>query len=176
ASGSVPSTPTSSSASASASPTSCTKFTTVQPGDSCDAIAQRSAVSIYNLQHINPTIPCSGLISGQAICIDSPLVNCSAVYTVDGTEGGCSNIAAAHGIAFPTLVDLNPNINSGCTNIYVGEVLCTAPDGAATPPDMQCTRHYTVVTGDTCTVIAAKNSITNLQLQSLNPSLNCNGL
>ncbi|KAJ6544136.1 hypothetical protein B0H19DRAFT_956798, partial [Mycena capillaripes] len=92
----------------------------------------------------------------------------------DGTEGGCSNIAAAHGITFPVLASLNPNIDMGCTNIYVGEVLCTAPDGSATPPDTRCTRKYTISSGDTCTSIAAKNSITNIQLQTLNPSLNCN--
>ncbi|ESK91741.1 carbohydrate-binding module family 50 protein [Moniliophthora roreri MCA 2997] len=155
--------------------TACTRLSTVQPGDSCDAIAQRNSVSIYNLQLINPPNTCSGLIAGQAICVDSPLVNCSAVYTVDGSEGGCFNIAQAQGISLSALLDLNPNVNEQCTNIYVGEVLCIAPRGTVTPPPSgECTRTYTVVSGDTCTSIAAKNSITNLQLAQLNPSMNCN--
>ncbi|KAK7042981.1 hypothetical protein VNI00_008718 [Paramarasmius palmivorus] len=155
--------------------TACTKLSTIQPGDSCDAIAQRNSISIYNLQLINPPNTCSGLIAGQSICVDSPLVNCSAVYTVDGTEGGCWNIAEANNIPLSTLLELNPNVNSECTNIYPGEVLCISPRGSTPPPPTdQCSRTYTLVSGDTCTNIAAKNSITNMQLAQLNPSMNCN--
>lgn len=145
-------------------------------GESCDLIAQRSEISIYDLQRINPTISCANLIQGSAIRIDSPQVNCSAIYIVDGTEGGCSNIATAHNITFSTLRTLNPNINEQCTNIYPGEALCIASDLPQIPPVSGCTRHYTVVIGDTCPSVAAKNSLTSVQLKALNTNLNCNAL
>ncbi|KAF5337649.1 hypothetical protein D9758_013017 [Tetrapyrgos nigripes] len=156
--------------------TACTKLTTIQPGDSCEAIAQRNSISTFDLQLINPPNICANLISGQAICVGSPLVNCSSVYTVDGTEGGCSNIAQSHDIDLNTLLALNPNVNSGCTNIFPGEVLCVAPGIPTTGPSGDCVRKYTVVSGDTCTNIAAKVSLTNMQLAQINPGLNCNSL
>ncbi|PPR06460.1 hypothetical protein CVT24_002621 [Panaeolus cyanescens] len=157
-------------------PTGCTKYTTIKAGESCDLIAQRSQISNYDLERINPTISCANLIQGHAICVDAPEVDCSAVYIVDGSEGGCSNIASAHDITFSELRTLNPNINEQCTNIYIGQVLCVAPDLPAIPPVTGCTRSYTVVLGDTCPSIAAKNSLTSVQLLALNPNMNCNAL
>ena len=92
------------------------------------------------------------------------------MYVVDGSEG-CFDIAQDHNIPLDELYSLNPNVDSvDCTNIYPGEVLCVAPraSGPAPPVDMDCTRNYTIVIGDTCTSIAAKNSLTNIQLTQLN--------
>jgi hypothetical protein len=118
------------------------------------------------------------LISGTSICIDSPQNNCSAVYKVDGSEG-CFDIAQFYNIPLDELYSLNPNVDStNCANIYVGEMLCVAPraSGPAPPVDMSCTRNYTIVIGDTCTSIAAKNSLTNIQLSQLNPDFSCDAL
>ena len=57
-------------------------------------------------------------------------------------------------------------------------MLCVAPrtGGGSPSPAPACTRNYTVVVGDTCTSVAAKNSLTNLQLAALNPGLSCDAL
>ncbi|KAG8680723.1 hypothetical protein FRC08_016089, partial [Ceratobasidium sp. 394] len=163
----------------SAAPTSiaCTRLTTVQSGDTCDTIGARAGISRYWLGVLNPTInaACSNIQSGQAVCVDSAQHNCGSVYQITGKEGGCQAVADSLKLTVPGMVSLNPNINSGCTNIYVNEVICTTPRPTGTP-STACTRNYAVVPGDTCNNIAAKNSLTNAQLNSLNPSLNCNTL
>ncbi|KAG8711766.1 hypothetical protein FRC08_015475 [Ceratobasidium sp. 394] len=163
----------------SAAPTStaCTRLTTVRSGDTCDTIGARAGISRYWLGVLNPTInaACSNIQGGQALCVDSAQHNCGSVYQITGKEGGCQGVADSLKLTVPGMVSLNPNINSGCTNIYVNEVICTTPRPAGTP-STACTRNYAIVPGDTCNNIAAKNSLTSLQLQSINPSLNCNTL
>ncbi|QRV91840.1 LysM domain protein [Ceratobasidium sp. AG-Ba] len=174
-----PATTTTTATTSSPSPTStaCTRFATVQSGDTCDSIGARAGISRYWLGVLNPTInsACSNIQGGQALCVDSPQHNCGSVYQITGKEGGCQAIADSLKLTVANMVSLNPNINSGCTNIYVNEVICTAPR-SITAPSTACTRNYSVVPGDTCNNIAAKNSLTNLQLTSINPSLNCNSL
>lgn len=158
-------------------PTDCTLKTTVMNGDTCDTISERAGISRYWLGQLNPTInaDCSNLIGGAAICVDSALNTCGAVYAVKGTEGSCLGIAATLGIILEELLRLNPNVNAQCTNIYIGEMLCTAQRTTGTP-STACSRRYTLVSGDTCTVAASKNSLTNAQLLVLNPGLSCNAM
>ncbi|KAF9455416.1 hypothetical protein BDZ94DRAFT_1205763 [Collybia nuda] len=157
--------------------TECTRKTTVQNGDTCDTISERAGISRYWLGQLNPTINsnCSNLIGGAAICIDSAINTCGSVYAVTGTEGACVGIATTLGMTLQELLSLNPNVNAQCSNIYIGEVLCTAKKTTGTP-STACSRKYTVVSGDTCTVTASKNSLTNAQLLALNPGLSCNAM
>ncbi|KAG8734954.1 hypothetical protein FRC10_011157 [Ceratobasidium sp. 414] len=145
----------------SAAPTStaCTRLTTVQSGDTCDTIGARAGISRYWLGVLNPTInsACSNIQSGQALCVDSAKHNCGSVYQITGKEGGCQAIADSLKLAVAGMVSLNPNINSGCTNIYVNTYRNTE---YCVHPELRN--------------IAAKNSLTSLQLISVNPSLNCN--
>ncbi|KAJ6490117.1 hypothetical protein C8R45DRAFT_202508 [Mycena sanguinolenta] len=50
---------------------------------------------------------------------------CTATYTVVPGDT-CFAIATENGITVATLEALNPSINSGCTNIFIGEVLCVS--------------------------------------------------
>ncbi|KAF9033999.1 hypothetical protein BDZ89DRAFT_947610, partial [Hymenopellis radicata] len=157
--------------------TECTLKTTVMDGENCDTICERAGVSRYWLGQLNPSInsQCTNIVSGQALCIDSAINTCGSVYSIKGTEGSCTGIATSLGMEVSDLMALNPNIDSGCTNIYVGEVICTAKKATGTPSS-ECTRHYTLSSGDTCTVTAAKNSLTNTQLLQLNPGLSCSSM
>ncbi|KAF9455898.1 hypothetical protein BDZ94DRAFT_1178953 [Collybia nuda] len=157
--------------------TECTRKTTVQKGDNCDTISERAGISRYWLGLLNPAINanCSNLVGGTALCIDSAINTCGAVYAVKGTEGACIGIASTLRIPFETLLNLNPNVNAQCTNIYVGEVLCTAKKVPGTP-STACSRRYTLVSGDTCTIAASKSSLTNAQLLTLNPRLSCGAM
>ncbi|KAJ8093941.1 hypothetical protein PM082_009824 [Marasmius tenuissimus] len=104
----------------------CSKETQIQPGDTCEAIAARNNISISIIQELNPDDTCAGLLAFAQICVDGPANNCASIYVVTGEEGGCANIAADHGIDFPRLRELNPNIDAACGNIYPGEPLCIA--------------------------------------------------
>ncbi|KAK0545654.1 hypothetical protein OC845_005003 [Tilletia horrida] len=155
----------------------CSNYSTVQSGDTCDKICARSKVSLYNLQALNSKTAsfCSSLQAGAGVCVDGASNNCSRVHTVVSDQS-CNDIASKYSTTFASLRALNPNIDSGCSNIYAGEVLCVKPRQAAPSWWQKCTSSYTVVLGDTCNKIAAKLSQTSTQLLGLNPGLSCSTL
>ncbi|KAL0059169.1 hypothetical protein AAF712_014092 [Marasmius tenuissimus] len=104
----------------------CSRTTRIEAGDTCEAIATRENISIDIIHKLNPGNKCAGLLAFTQICVDGPTNNCASIYVVTGNEGGCANIAAAHGIDFPRLRELNPNIDATCGNIYPTEPLCIA--------------------------------------------------
>ncbi|KAF7342671.1 hypothetical protein MSAN_02024900 [Mycena sanguinolenta] len=93
--------------------------------------------------------------------------SCSPTYTVKPGDT-CSAIATAKGLTLAELYSYNPSINSGCTNLAIGEVLCLGPGVGS---GGTCTQTYTVKSGDTCSAIAAHFGLTVSQLLALNPSI-----
>nr|GAT51218.1 non-Catalytic module family EXPN protein [Mycena chlorophos] len=75
------------------------------------------------------------IASSVAVTISaSPLQtrqSCTSSYTVVSGDT-CNLIVAKTGVALATLYELNPAVNSGCTNLAIGEVLCLSESGAAT--------------------------------------------
>lgn len=57
----------------------------------------------------------------QTICLGLVGEDCTTVHVVASGDG-CDTISEAAGISTSTLLSDNPNVNSACTNIYVGEV------------------------------------------------------
>ncbi|KAJ7438887.1 hypothetical protein B0H11DRAFT_1752320, partial [Mycena galericulata] len=91
---------------------------------------------------------------------------CAQTYTVVSGDT-CAAIESRTGVSDAQLHSLNPSINSGCTNLQIGEVLCVSRgDGSG------CGQTYTVVSGDTCAAIESKTGVSDSQLHSLNPSIN----
>ncbi|KAF7351732.1 hypothetical protein MSAN_01606400 [Mycena sanguinolenta] len=54
--------------------------------------------------------------------------SCTSSYTVVGGDT-CNAIAAKTGVSTATIFSLNPSINSGCTNLQIGQVLCLSTGG-----------------------------------------------
>ncbi|KAJ7622132.1 hypothetical protein FB45DRAFT_753492 [Roridomyces roridus] len=99
----------------------------------------------------------------------TPPSSCAQTYTVVSGDT-CSKIESKNGISDATLHSLNPSINTGCTNLAIGQVLCVqagSSGGTGT-----CTQTYTVVSGDTCSKIESNEGISDAQLHALNPSIN----
>ncbi|PAV18217.1 carbohydrate-binding module family 50 [Pyrrhoderma noxium] len=103
---------------------SCARTYTVQAGDFCDLISEENNVSTFQLTNANPGLNCNLLKVGQSLCLGLEGQDCQTVSVVE-SEQTCNQIASTAGIDVATLAANNPNINSGCTNIYPGEVLCT---------------------------------------------------
>ncbi|KAF7305678.1 hypothetical protein HMN09_00821500 [Mycena chlorophos] len=145
---------------------SCTKAYTVVSGDTCFAIEAKENVSDATLHALNPGInsECTNLQIGEVLCIstNSTSLSCGTTYTVVGGDT-CFEIENKEGISDSTLHSLNPSINSDCTNLEVGEVLCIA---------LTCGNKYTVQSGDSCSEIETKENITDATLRALNPSIN----
>jgi len=113
----------------------CTRTYTVQAGDICDSISAAHNVSTYQLAVVNPKIDsqCSNLTPGDTLCLGYAGEDCNQTYIVR-KDDTCDLISQRTGVNSTLLWANNPQINNECTNIYIGEVLCTGNTYAAPPP------------------------------------------
>ncbi|KAL4068836.1 carbohydrate-binding module family 50 protein [Scleroderma yunnanense] len=125
----------------------CSRSYTVQPGDTCDSISAANNASTYQLAVANwPSIndDCTNLQPNSTICLGDVGEDCQTTYVVKQGDT-CDDISAAAAINETILVLNNPQIDAGCSNLYVGEVLCVActvmvppaPGGSSTPANVQ---------------------------------------
>ncbi|KAG2367129.1 hypothetical protein BDR07DRAFT_1449010 [Suillus spraguei] len=109
-------------------PTGCDRNVTVQAGDTCNAISAKHNVSTYQLAAVNSKIidpACDNLSVGEVVCLGIKGQDCNVTHVMQ-TGDTCRSIANAAGIPIKTLLTNNPNVNTICTDLYPGEVLCTA--------------------------------------------------
>lgn len=104
-------------------------------------------------------------------------------YTVVSGDT-CSSIAGLLGVSTEALLNANPEINDGCTNLQSGQVISvpgsssggsTSPDPTATPQPSGGGTTYTIVSGDTCEDIAIAHGVDTDELIALN-GLDCTNL
>ncbi|KAG1727104.1 hypothetical protein EDB19DRAFT_1929872 [Suillus lakei] len=100
-------------------PAGCDRCVTVQSGDT-SYIYQLAAV---NSDILNPA--CDNLFVGEVLCLGITGQDCNVTHVMQ-TGDTCYSVATAAGIPINTLLTNNPNVNTICTNVYPGEVLCTA--------------------------------------------------
>ncbi|KAJ6577984.1 hypothetical protein B0H19DRAFT_886426, partial [Mycena capillaripes] len=108
----------------------CSPTYTVQSGDTCSAIAGSHGLTVAQLLSYNPSINsgCTNLQIAQVLCLGpggggGGGGTCTQTYTVQSGDT-CYAIAERLGITVDQLHALNPSINSGCTNLSIGQVLC----------------------------------------------------
>ncbi|KAI0317179.1 hypothetical protein OF83DRAFT_173397 [Amylostereum chailletii] len=147
----------------------CDRTYTVISGDTCDEISAKERVSTcvhpllsfkppltwpwsyfsYQLTTANPGVinaGCSNLFVGEVLCLGLAGQDCTTVAVVQDGDT-CVSIANEAGIALNTLLANNPNVNAQCTNIGVGEVLCTAATIiVASPPSTSAAVSATLIT------------------------------
>ncbi|KAJ6542358.1 glycoside hydrolase superfamily [Mycena vulgaris] len=156
----------------------CAQTYTVVSGDTCAAIESKTGVSDAQLHTLNPSINggCTNLQLGQILCLSSGGGSggggsgggCTKTYTVVSGDT-CAAIESRTGVSDSQLHALNPSVNSGCTNLQLGQVLCLSGGGGS---GGGCAQTYTVVSGDTCAAIESRNGVSDSQLHALNPSIN----
>ncbi|KAJ7739412.1 hypothetical protein B0H16DRAFT_1324954 [Mycena metata] len=155
----------------------CTQNYTVVSGDTCSVIETKTGISDTQLHALNPMINsgCTSMLPIHLLCqyvlsfflpdlsIDQTLCLgvCAETYTVVSGDT-CNAIETRTSISDTRLHALNPMINSGCTNLSVGQTLCLG----------LCAQTYTVVSGDTCNTIEIRTGISDAQLHALNPIIN----
>ncbi|TFY68153.1 hypothetical protein EVG20_g3668 [Dentipellis fragilis] len=110
----------------------CARNYTVQAGEYCDLISAAKNVSTYQLAVINSdaiNTECTNLQPGQNICLGTQGEDCNTTYVVqpDDTCDGIMQAQALNAtIFFANNPQLKPEVNPDCTNLYIGEVVCTA--------------------------------------------------
>ncbi|GJJ13031.1 hypothetical protein Clacol_007280 [Clathrus columnatus] len=105
----------------------CTRSYTVKSGDTCDGISASQSVSSYQLAANNPSINagCTNLAIGQVLCLGTQGQDCDDTLVVEDGDT-CDDLISCAGINFTIFWHNNPTINSGCTNLYIGQVVCVA--------------------------------------------------
>ncbi|KAI9454141.1 hypothetical protein BJY52DRAFT_1123028 [Lactarius psammicola] len=108
----------------------CSRNGTVQDSDTCDILSARDSVSTFQLANANKDAIdtfCDNIFPGENLCLGLEGEDCTDVVVVQSGDS-CSAIADAANIPVSTLLANNPNVNTDCSNIYPGEVLCTASE------------------------------------------------
>ncbi|KAF8537777.1 hypothetical protein BDD12DRAFT_780083 [Trichophaea hybrida] len=132
----------------------------VVAGDTCEIVAQKNGVdtaSIISLNGLNAQ--CTDMKADDLICLPIPCTT----YTVQSGDT-CNSVAAARRITTQQFMSWNPSINSGCTNLLAGLDYCVRAPGATCPSR----ERYTVVSGDTCQIVAEKVGTDAESIISLN--------
>ncbi|KAJ6504937.1 RlpA-like double-psi beta-barrel-protein domain-containing protein-containing protein [Mycena vulgaris] len=123
----------------------CAQTYTVASGDTCSAIESRTGLSDAQLHSLNPSINggCTNLQIGQVLCLSGGSSGgggsgggCAQTYIVVSGDS-CAAIESRTGVSDAQLHALNPSINSGCTNLQIGQVLCLGDGGVSPPPGGQ---------------------------------------
>ncbi|KAF9047715.1 hypothetical protein BJ165DRAFT_1118997 [Panaeolus papilionaceus] len=181
--------------------TNCTGYYTVVSGDSCGAIESKFNITSALFLAMNPEVSstCNNIVIGEAYCIgtsnttttpNGPPSNvapgtittgCTAYYTVVSGDS-CGAIESRFNISDSLFHAMNPEITSTCTNIILGDAYCVATSNTTTPTGPpsnlatgslnNCTTYYTVVSGDSCTAIDNKFTITLSDFFRWNPEVN----
>lgn len=201
----LPTAPTPSNVAPNTTTDDCAEFYTVQASDSCPSIESKFFISNAAFLALNAGLnsQCTNLIAGVAYCVLSVFppssstdtgppsnvavgtitTGCTQYYTVVSGDS-CGAIETKFNITDSLFHSMNPEIDSGCTNILVGEAYCVQTSNTTTttstgPPSnvasgtitTGCTQYYTVVSGDSCGAIETKFSITDALLHSMNPEI-----
>ncbi|KAI1304820.1 hypothetical protein F5Y03DRAFT_357208 [Xylaria venustula] len=109
--------------------------------------------------------------------------NCTATYTIRLGDT-CNAIRDDFDDAFSLaeFYSWNPEVNSVCSNLAVGEVVCVAVGNSTTTPAAcpvpfkpglisNCDDCYKIVSGDSCAGIIDTYNITLVELDAWNPDL-----
>lgn len=147
--------------------TNCTGYYTVVSRDSCGPIETKYNITNMLFHSMNPelTSTCTNLIVGDAYCISTSnnistggppsnlasgsLTNCTTYYTIISGQS-CMTIITQFFFTLSHFFHWNPEVNTGCTNIFLGSAYCIV--GGGNP----CQKMYTVVSGDLCSTIETK--------------------
>ncbi|KAJ8594765.1 hypothetical protein M405DRAFT_838296 [Rhizopogon salebrosus TDB-379] len=108
-------------------PAGCDRSMTVQSGDTCDAISAAYNASTYQLASVNSGIidaGCDNLYVGEVLCLGITGQDCNITHVIASGDT-CYSVSTAANISVNLLLQNNPNVNTICTNLYPGEVLCT---------------------------------------------------
>jgi chitinase len=124
------------------------KYTQVQPGDGCWALAQRCAISQDNLKKYNRPGVCTSPIVGEYVCCSAGTVpdlsprpnpdgSCKA-YSIKKNDV-CSTIASKNSITVNMINDRNKMTWGwlGCSSLVIGASICVSTGSPPMPAAMQ---------------------------------------
>lgn len=153
---------------------------TVVSGDTLSAIAARYGVSLRAIINANPGIDPDVISVGQQICIPvAPSSSCpnGTLYTIVAGDT-LSELARRYGTTVSAIEAANPGIDP--YRLYIGQQICI-PSSASTPtgptaPACPNGTLYTIVGGDSLSLIASRFNTTVSAIEAANPGIDPNRL
>ncbi|CDR98955.1 uncharacterized protein SPSC_06259 [Sporisorium scitamineum] len=115
--------------------TACTRHYTVQAGDTCDKIGQKTLTSTYQILAFNlldAGANCYTLEIGSKLCLGRYGNDCQFVHQCTDQDT-CESIANAYGITTQRLQSNNPSLD--CDIVYDGLMLCVSAGSIRPPAD-----------------------------------------
>ncbi|SJX62462.1 uncharacterized protein SRS1_13312 [Sporisorium reilianum f. sp. reilianum] len=115
--------------------TACTRHYTVQSGDTCDKIGQKTLTSTYQILAFNlldAGADCYTLEIGSKLCLGRYGNDCQFVHQCTDQDT-CESIANAYGITTQRLQSNNPSLD--CNIVYQGLMLCVSAGSIRPPAD-----------------------------------------
>ncbi|KAF6767592.1 LysM domain protein [Kalmanozyma brasiliensis GHG001] len=115
--------------------TACTRHYTVQSGDTCDKIGQKTLTSTYQILAFNlldAGADCYTLEIGTRLCLGRYGNDCQFVHQATDQDT-CESIANAYGISTQLLQNNNPSLD--CNIVYSGLMLCVSAGSIRPPAD-----------------------------------------
>ena len=115
--------------------TACTHHYTVQDGDTCDKIGQKTLTSTYQILAFNlldAGADCYTLEIGSQLCLGRYGNDCQFVHQCTNQDT-CESIANAYGITTQLLQSNNPSLD--CNVVYDGLMLCVSAGSIRPPAD-----------------------------------------
>ncbi|KAF9480695.1 hypothetical protein BDN70DRAFT_877257 [Pholiota conissans] len=187
----------------------CNFYYNVTSKDNCTSIESLFGLTDAQFKAFNPgaTKNCPTLTAGESVCVlvynttatfapaptnlapGTITTFCEAYYTVVSGDT-CGIVETKNNITDAQFKQWNPEINSACSNLLLGDAYCvamasqgnsTSTTTAIPPPPTNvadgtnttnCITYYTVVSGDTCPIVETKNNITDTQFRLWNPEIN----
>ncbi|EHA28328.1 hypothetical protein ASPNIDRAFT_136869, partial [Aspergillus niger ATCC 1015] len=101
--------------------------------------------------------------------------NCDSFHLVSSTDT-CAAIASSAGISLANFYSWNPSVGSGCETLWLGYYVCTGVTVTTPLPTQSgmvsnCDAFYLVASGDTCTTVAQKKSVSVTDIIAWNPAV-----
>ncbi|KAH9896454.1 hypothetical protein C8Q73DRAFT_685537 [Cubamyces lactineus] len=106
----------------------CNRTHKVGEGEICDDIAEKTSTPTLQILNANIGIidpACENLEIGMEICLGFVGQDCSVVHVVQNGDT-CDKIADDAGTSVALIIANNAGINSDCSNLVEGDVLCAS--------------------------------------------------
>ncbi|PPQ83437.1 hypothetical protein CVT25_007028 [Psilocybe cyanescens] len=193
-------------AAAGSAPSGCARWYTIVMGDGCTSVEQKFSLTAAQFFTLNPEVKtdCTNLGLGEAYCVKAigqtggggsgvtipanvvsgtDTANCTKYDTAISGDT-CPIIETRNNVSDQIFRALNPEINTGCTNIQLDGAYCVQPVAGYTvgtsPPSnvvsgtdtKDCAKYDTIISGDTCPIVEARNGISDTLFRILNPEIN----
>ncbi|KAL1928863.1 hypothetical protein VTP01DRAFT_2649 [Rhizomucor pusillus] len=99
---------------------------------------------------------------------------CAEYYTVEKGDS-CHAIAKEYGLSTSEFMGLNPQINSGCSNLHIHKKYCVkegSSSSGSSSSSSGCSKQRKITSSDTCQKLAKEYGLSLDEFYDLNPSIN----